>query len=244
MDPPVHLCDHHGHLRFTPNDEILHYDLSGLIQNLGAARYALVYEYGVDNHEDFKKRSHYHLYFELTHLTCEKTVRNLVIEKLGIPTVGRGRTNKHYCLKFDKYTDPSAMYLFKDRDDGVIKDQRGYPEAEIARLKAIANQRWPKTQTIVVTAPQSRIFLENANAPQTKTQTEWQKLYCAALDRKNFKQMSMQDWGRFIKHYYLKDERPIPRAGDIQRYQYSLYAILQNKTDYSDIRELDEMADI
>ena len=42
----------------------------------------------------------------------------------------------------------------------------------------------------------------------------------------------MKDIEKWIKHYYLARSRPIPRAGDIARYRYSLYAIVvQNAID-------------
>jgi len=51
--------------------------------------------------------------------------------------------------------------------------------------------------------------------------------------------LNMTDVKNHIKSYYLRKERAVPRSSDTNRYAYSIYAIISNRTAEKDIEQLD-----
>lgn len=216
---------HHAHLRFTPQGTS--YDISGLL--LTVPRYVIAKEVGTET-----EKAHYHVYMETDR--CEKSLRNDIIKYLQIPKMARGQANTYYCLKVDCYKDPSPAYVCKD---GVIIDYKGYTEGEIQNYEVKGAVKFNKQ--CAPDTVQSRLVFVDAKIAPTKQQSEWDKLLCAVYDRSDFKSMTIPDIKRYIKHFYLRQTKPIPRDGDLARYSYSIYAIIQEKTDYADISHVDEV---
>jgi len=69
--------------------------------------------------------------------------------------------------------------------------------------------------------------------------SEWDKLlHYFKKDTKHL-EYKMPQVRKFIISYYLRQQKPPPRAGDTNRYTYALWAITHNKTDMSDVGEVD-----
>jgi len=90
-------------------------------------------------------------------------------------------------------------------------------------------------------------FDHDLNAPETaivtsrvvSPKTEWEKLLKEHQRHARYLDMNMADIKRFIKSFYLKQQKPIPREGDTRRYAYSLWALAQQKTDEIGVVEAD-----
>lgn len=80
---------------------------------------------------------------------------------------------------------------------------------------------------------------DNSATKEISGGTEWDKLMASYITRKDFKQLNMREIKRWINSYYLQQKKPIPRTGDSNRYAFSLWAIVQEKTKY----ELQELVD-
>jgi len=90
------------------------------------------------------------------------------------------------------------------------------------------------------------------NGPVTESQrsvfnqtskSEWEKLLYKFEADKGHDTMSMPNIKKWIKSYYLKQRKPIPREGDTKRYAYSLWALAHDKTDLDEITEVDNHAE-
>lgn len=227
---------HHVHLRFTPSSMFVP-DLSGFM--LFYPTIVCSHEGAVDK-KGIYQAEHYHLFYETDE--CQKTCRNKVIEYFKIPKSGRGQGNKHYCLKYDAYKEPSPEYICKYGD---IVYSSGYDQEFIEKctIKGEAKYAEPEFQVDNQIAKAKKIVEEadaaEASAEAARTKSQW-SIISEAFNKKEYaKNMSMSDICRFIKAFYLSKGQPIPRAGDTRRYAYSLYAICQGLTDYNDIPHVD-----
>jgi len=213
---------HNCHIRFTPAGQV--YDLSGLLVN--ATRYIVSKEQAT--------KEHYHICFETNQ--CQETIRARVLSSLQIPKTGRGQGNTHYCLKWDKYKNWSPEYAAKSGD---IVSSLGFTEDEIE--DAIFRGSIKYNKRVDENANRANIDVSNiteicqATAPhQTQATTEFERLLKKyqqddrALDR------NMSAIKRWIKSYYLMQNKCVPRDGDAKRYAYSIYAIVHNKTHEDD----------
>ena len=218
---------HNCHIRFTPAGQV--YDLSGLLVN--ATRYIVSREQAT--------KEHYHICFETDQ--CQETVRARVLTTLNIPKTGRGQGNTHYCLKWDKYKNWAPEYAAKSGD---IVSSLGFTLDEIEdaiwRGSIKYNKQVDKEAkgTSIDVAPHQ--VTDNTVAHPYKG--EWDRLL--ECYRKSGHAGSMINIKRWIKSYYLTREKPIPREGDIRRYAYSLYAIINNKTSEDDQQVLEETQEI
>jgi len=223
---PLGAFDHNCHIRFTPAGQ--EFDLSGLLVN--TIRYIVSKEQAT--------KEHYHICFETKQ--CEETIRARVLTTLNIPKSGRGQGNTHYCLKWDKYKKWSPEYAAKSGD---IVSYFGYTEDDIE--DAIFRGSIKYNKTVDENSKGTSIDLSNpvheVTEPRT-TQSEWERL----LDsyRKSGHSGSMVNIKRWIKSNYLLRQKPIPRDGDLKRYSYSLYAIINNKTSEDDQQVLEETQEI
>ena len=204
---------HNCHLRFTPAGQT--YDLSGLLVN--ATRYIVSREQAT--------KEHYHICFETDQ--CQETVRAKVLSSLQIPKTGRGQGNTHYCLKWDKYKDWNPEYAAKSGD---IISSKGFTEDEIE--DAIWKGSIKFNKQVDVNHKGTSIDVSNPIHEVTESKptpkSEWERLLTSY--RAIQEDRSMVNIKRWIKSYYLKQEKPIPRDGDLRRYAYSLYAIVNKKT--------------
>jgi len=216
-----------AHLRFTPFGES--YDLLAVLD--GVKKYVIADEVGAKT-----QKPHIHIYWETEE--SEKTCRNHILKHLKIPKTTRGKNSEHYCLKYNKYKDPSPEYVCKE---GKVREYKGYTPEEIEQYEIQGAIRYKKyvADYNAQFAGQAILVVENKEMTQTKEKSEWNKLMCAVLDVKEHKTYTMAQYKQFIKSFYLKQNKPIPREGDSRRYAYSLYAILNEKTKMMDISELD-----
>lgn len=205
----------------------------------------------------FKPHFHIFMYTDV----CEKTLRNHIQKYFNIPTGTKGAASKYYMLKYDKYSDPNPAYLCKDMHDasgtvlGLVAS-KGYSPAEVKEfLEEGKKQYGPGSDFHRKKYPELYRSEQPANSTPVKggpkseeeapAKDEWSKLLGAYEDEyykvdSTHKNDTMKDIERWIKHYYLARSRPIPRAGDLSRYRYSLYAIViqpQINVDAADAHE-------
>jgi len=213
---------HNCHIRFTPAGQV--YDLSGLLVN--ASRYIVSREQAT--------KLHYHICFETDQ--CQETIRARVLSALQIPKTGRGQGNTHYCLKWDKYKNWNPEYAAKSGD---IVSSLGFSQDEIEDAIWRGSIKFNKQVDEVHTG--TSIDVSSAHQVTTVSpphKNEWDRLL--ECYRNSGHAGSMINIKRWIKSYYLKQQKPIPRDGDCKRYAYSLYAIINNKTSEEDQQVLEE----
>lgn len=220
---------HNCHLRFTPAGQ--DYDLSGLL--LTATKYIVSREQAT--------KEHYHICFETDQ--CQETIRAKVLSTLKIPKTGRGQGNTHYCLKWDKYKNWTPEYACKSGD---IISSLGYSQDEIEDAIFRGSIKYNKQKD--VGSKGANIDVSNpicdATVSATTPHTEWERLLNSYRQIDRATERSAVNIKRWIKSYYLQREKPIPREGDLKRYAYSLYAIIQNKTTEEDQVVLEETQEI
>lgn len=217
---------HNCHIRFTPAGQV--YDLSGLLVN--ATRYIVSREQA--------SKEHYHICFETDQ--CQETVRAKVLSSLQIPKTGRGQGNTHYCLKWDKYKNWTPEYAAKSGD---IVSSLGFTSDEIEDAIWRGSIKYNKQVDEVHTG--TSIDVSSAHQVTTVSPAprgEWDRLL--ECYRKSGHVGSMVNIKRWIKSYYLKQQKPIPRDGDAKRYAYSLYAIVNNKISEDDQQVLEEQQEV
>lgn len=216
---------HNCHIRFTPSGQT--YDLSGLLVN--ATRYIVSREQA--------SKEHYHICFETEQ--CQETVRARVLTTLNIPKTGRGQGNTHYCLKWDKYKNWTPEYAAKSGD---IVSSLGFTPDEIE--DAIWRGSIKYNKQIDKEAKGTSIDVQSAHQVTEITETHTHK---GEFDRllETFENSDSRDDDvvnikRWIKSQYLKRRKPIPRASDLGRWAYSIYAIVRNKTEKVDQQVLEQ----
>ena len=178
-------------------------------------RYVICNEIGTE-----KEKPHTHIYLETE--DCEKTIRNKLLRCLQIPKSTRGKGSAYYGLFYNKYKDPSPAYIVKE---GNILQSKGYSPDELEHYIMQGAFKYSKKIDIDLTENIATV----ADAPSVTAvvgSTEWDKLKAA---HKNRGHDTMSEIKRWIKYYYLKQGRCIPREGDTRRYAYSLWTLSQNR---------------
>lgn len=218
---------HNAHLRFTPAGQI--YDLSGLL--VDASRYIVSREQA--------SKEHYHICFETT--SCEQTIRTRILSSLNIPKTTRGKGNTHYCLKWDKYKNWNPEYAAKSGD---IISSLGFSQDEIedAIFRGSIKYNKEKDENSYGTSIDITNGTHQVTVVSPPQRTEWDRLLSSY--RTSGHTGSMINIKRWIKSYYLKQEKPIPREGDLRRYAYSLYAIINKQTSEDDQQVLEEQQEV
>lgn len=223
---------HTAHLVFKPTGQ--EYDLSGLL--FDAPSYIIAREYGTINN-----REHYHICFRVD--ACEQTIRSRILSTLQIPKTGRGKGNTHYTLKWDAYKNWTPEYAAKSGD---IVSSLGFSEDEIEEAIFKGSIKYNKQKDIG--SKGANIDLSNpiceATVSESTPHTEWDRLLKAYRQTDLALARSAVNIKRWIKSYYLSREKPIPREGDLKRYAYSLYAIIQNKISEDDQVVLEETQEV
>ncbi|UAU47017.1 Rep [Chicken proventriculitis-associated circular virus 24] len=177
-------------------------------------RYVICNEIGTE-----KEKPHTHIYLETA--DCEKTIRNKLLRCLQIPKSTRGKGSAFYGLFYNKYKDPSPAYIVKE---GNIFQSKGYTQSELDHYIMQGSFRYLKQLEADLTENIATV----ANAPSVTTVVglnEFDKLKAAHSRREGYKEMSMDQIKRWIKYYYLKQGKCIPREGDTRRYAYSLWTL-------------------
>lgn len=231
---------HHCHIRVTPYE--FEYDLSGLLMD--GEKYIVAQEKG-----GITFKPHYHIFMYTD--VCEKTIRNHIQRYFNIPVGTKGAASKYYMLKYDKYNDPDPSYVCKEIYDvsgtmaGLVATQ-GYTPAEVQEFLESGKKKYgpgsdyhkkKHPELYRMTPANSTPVKGPKSEEESPAKDEWSKLLQAYEDAyydadSKHKEDTMKDIEKWIKHYYLARSRPIPRAGDLARYRYSLYAIVvQDKLD-------------
>lgn len=224
---------HFVHIRVTPYE--FDYDLSGVIKY--SEKYIVAAEKGSIT---FKPHFHIAMYVDV----CKKTLTDTIRRCFNIPQEGKGKASKYFCCKYDEYDDPSPAYLCKDLPDvsgSVVAAValKGYTPAEVQEYIIEGRKRFGPGSDYWKKKHPGTKWIEPANStpvsggPKSEEdiqpKDEWSRLLQAYEDHfyKDVTQAAtMKDIEKWIKHFYLARSRPIPRAGDLARYRYSLYAIV------------------
>lgn len=224
-----HFC----HIRVTPYE--FDYDLSGVTKY--GEKYVVAAEKGGLT---FKPHFHIALFTD----ACKKTIDEAIKKSFNIPKEGKGKASKYFTNKYDDYVDPSPEYVCKDLPDvsGITicaTAVKGYTSAEVQEFIVEGRKKYgPGSEYHKKKYPEKYRNQPTNSTPaqggpkseeDTPVKDEWTKLLNAYEDYyygKEQKGDTMKDIEKWIKHYYLARSRPIPRAGDIARYRYSLYAIV------------------
>lgn len=222
---------HFAHIRVTPYQ--LDYDLSGVLKY--SEKHVVVIEKGTIT---FKPHFHITMYTDV----CKKTLDDAIRRSFNIPSEGKGKASKYFANKFDEYKDPTPEYVCKELFDpsGTILspvDVKGYTPAEVQEFIKEGHRKYGpgsdyhrrKYPQLYRIEPAKSTPVEGPKSEATP-KGEWEKLLEAYEDAfyedKQRKNDTMKDIEKWIKHYYLARSRPIPRAGDLSRYRYSLWAIV------------------
>lgn len=221
---------HFSHIRVTPYE--FDYDLSGVLKY--SEKYVVVAEKGAIT---FKPHFHIAMYTD----ACKKTLDNTIKRDFHIPSEGKGKASKYFAHKYDEYQDPSPEYVCKDLFDSsgthlVPQHVKGFTPAEVQEFIKEGHRKYgpgsdyhrKKYPQLYRIEPANSTPVEGPKSEAT-SKGEWDKLleaYEDAFYSQKRTNDTMKDIEKWIKHYYLARSRPIPRAGDIARYRYSLWAIV------------------
>lgn len=167
---------------------------------------------------------HYHALFEDQDISnLRKELKNIFM----IPDGGRGKKNSYYFI--EKWNDPSYVCKYGD-----VRRNELYTQDELDKYIA-EGKKYLDTQP-----PQGGGVEVCTSKPEHKD--EFSKLLASwmALKRTSYNMADVKTW---IKSYYLKQCKCIPRAGDCNRYAYSIYAISVNADDEECIYDLDRKAE-
>jgi len=217
------------HIRFTPLPGQL-YDLSGYLAKM-SSKYIVSQE----------QATSYHLHICLETERCEETARSTFMSMFNVPKVGRGQGNKNYCFKWNKYKNWNPEYAAKSGD---IIMSMGFTEDEIEDAIWRGSIKFNKQAdsnskgTSIDLQPQIREVTE-----PKQTQSEWERLL-EAYEKTGETGVSMLNIKRWIKSFYLLRRKCIQRDGDLKRYAYSLYAIVNKKVSRDDQSVLEETQEI
>ena len=209
-------------IRFTPQD-ISGYSFDWIKQQ----KHCIAKEIGPKT-----KKLHYQMYIETDY--CIKTVRNNITKSLKIPIGIQGRESAYYAITPD-WKD--WTYTLKDAEiiSQNIVDPRELPELIAKATLTYGEKEQPvKVETIIEV--------------REKTDLTWDTLlqmYDEGANYRNiagnkenkFATYSINDFRNWICAYYLRRRKPIPRAGDLGRYSFSLYCLKQQ--DVKQIKEID-----
>lgn len=202
-------------------------DCSGVIQWLkGKAHRILVTQHDAD--EDIKS-THCHIAIEPS-ISDEGVRKHLKLNNVGGVKYSIMKT----CLNTKtKYLfDPLAVYCIKGDKSQVVcttlEDDRilHYESLWVNRVKKLDVDL---TTTDIITGSKIETY-----------KTEWDRILSSFKKTPDSEKFTMMKIRKYVISYYLQQSKPPPRAGDVNRYSYALWAIVRNKTDIEDIQEIDE----
>lgn len=194
------------HIRFTPHD--LKYNEGQL------SKFLEPYDKFIVARETKSKTGesvplHYHIYLES--LLQLQSIRHNFKQYIEIPAGGKGQNNKYYSIK--TWTVGEISYIVKQGD---IRLSSGYTLTALE--SAIAGY---KRNTEVE---------KEKEKEKAERLDEWTKLLNHFIENKTiFIGKPLSTYKHEITSIYLKKLRPVPRNGDIHRYAFSLYAILNSR---------------
>lgn len=181
------------------------------------------------------KNTHVHIAIE-PHVTREAIRKQLINNSLG----GQKHQIMEKVLKTHETYDfiELSKYILKGFMDNLRATSLSYPETlELAKAWKRHVKHTDFGEPDLVIRDQS--LGDNSATKEISGGTEWEKLLREYQKRKDHKEMNMKEIKRWVNSYYLQQKKPIPRTGDSNRYAFSLWAIVNDKTKY----ELQEIVD-
>jgi len=124
--------------------------------------------------------------------------------------------------------EKTPIYMIKGKY--AVNFVSGYTDEEIATFKS----QWVESKLDTSTLP-------NVSKAQSRDDVEWNH-FLTAYEAKNEK-LSMIGIKQWIKSDCLRRRKPIPRASDLNRWSYSIYAITNHMISPQDMHELDQYAE-
>jgi len=197
------------HIRFTPYREVFQED----IEEFGNHYSKCIVAFERKDKKGKDTEPHYHIYFETD--TIPDTIRNRFKRIMKIPAGQKGRANKYFAL-FSNWSRPE--YVCKM---GEIVYRKGYSDDEIDELIKVGAEKWLKEENLKEKTPE----LEAPLAAQKKEKvSEWEVLICFFTSMPPTERPgTIFGYKQKICYKYIKEMRPIPRKGDLERYAFSLY---------------------
>lgn len=209
---------------YAPRVSMSFMDLSGIIEIWSQSCEKLIaYEHEAD--EEVAKTHVHFLMINSTYATAEQYKRQFY-DIVHTHEFGeeRPKGNDLWAWKHKDYPNPDVTYItYMGKGSLLPKFNKGF-DLEIV-------QRY-------VNMWEDRDYV--AEKP-TKQLSEFDQLLFSARNAYKAKtlKINMTDIKNHIKSHYLRRERPVPRSSDTNRYAYSIYAIISNKTKEADLPQLD-----
>lgn len=200
------------HLRYTPYE--LSHDLDAFLEKYDT--YVVAYEN--KDKDGAPEHPHYHMYIKSD--LNEDTIRKHWLKTMEIPKCGKGRNNKYYMLK--KY-DENIDYICKYAD---VRKYKGFTKDDIENAsKEGFNKYLLKRQSHPEESTEGRVTTKKDVA------SEWNKILANAMNyhRENGRKEILFDrWVKLIRHWYLKELKPLPHPANLKRYALSLDALCRS----------------
>ena len=214
-------------------------DCSGFVSWLAGVSYRITV--GQHDSDDDIKTTH-------CHIAVEPKVSNEAIRK---QIIKHSLGGEKYGIT-EKALKTHVLYEYRDLVKYIIK---GDPEnvkhtSEHNELILELSKEWVNrakkldvdlTNTDLVSG---HTGITGSNVVVDNNKSEWDKLLSKFQKRVNNTHMTMAQIKKWIKSVYLEKHKPIPRDGDTNRYAYSLWAIINDKTAYECIGHCDLQANI
>jgi len=205
-------------------------DCSGAVLDVSASsRRFLAAEHEAD---DEIANTHVHLAVEPT-ITKEGIRKKLIKHSLG----GQKHSIMEKVLKTHEIYEFMALAKYCIKGD---KTQIRHNSLSLEETDELAKTWINRTKKLDVDLTKHDIITKETVVISSTYKSEWEKLLAAHEKWPNHNKMNMAEIKRFIKSFYLKDKRPIPREGDTNRYAYSLWALANHKYDYDGVEDADK----
>lgn len=120
--------------------------------------------------------------------------------------------------------DKTAIYMIKGKYE--VQMNKGFTTEELEEFKTQWVGNSDDTEVI---------------EPKNKDDSEWD-YFLRKFEQKVPEGMTMIGIRRWIRADCLGRRKPVPRAGDVNRWAFSIYAITQNKQTFQDQEDLETMA--
>jgi len=198
------------HIRYTPYREVFQEDL----EEFGNHYSKCIIGFERKNKKGEYAEPHYKIYFESE--TISDTISKRFNRIMKIPAGQKGKANKYFSL-FSQWRRPE--YVCKM---GEIVYKKGYSDDEIAEYVKLGAEKWLKEENL-----KEKILTSEAAPPADKKKekySEWEILICYfTAMTPDERPATIFGFKQKICYKFIKEMRPIPRKGDLERYSFSLY---------------------
>lgn len=207
------------HIRYTPPNE-------GGISNMHEFKYPCLAYWEDKSKNGEKAKLHYHI--ATANMDCSN-LRKYCRDFFNIPKGKRGEGNKYISVTKD-FVDLSYVVKYGNQVRADL------PDIDLEFLERESKKYL--VQEKPVTVPPSN----SVQCDKEKKPAEFDMLLSKwiLLKRDDYNMFDIKKW---ICSVYLQKNKPIPRAGDLYRYSYSIYAISKEKTSEEDFDYLSRHAE-